>query len=128
MKSNISLSVGTVRRIKHLNKSIDETRNSLTSMENELAGLSVKGDGVNESVTASGRARNKMTMAAGIYKLTKTTPKDIGQIVTGLEKLGYKFSAARPSHSVGAYLYGKLGKKSFKNSDSKFSPRSGVTF
>jgi hypothetical protein len=73
------------------------------------------------NVTASGRPRNDMTLRDAIAKLTKRSPKTLKEITEGVQALGYKFSSQRPENSVGAFLYGRHGKKDFRATEGRFS-------
>ncbi len=78
----------------------------------------------NKHRTASGRFRNDMTLKEAILKVTARKPKHLNDILLDVQKLGYRFSGVRPANSVGAYLYGRLGRKVFKeNSNCEWSPK-----
>jgi hypothetical protein len=62
-----------------------------------------------------------MSLREAIIKVTAKKPLSIREIVDAVQKIDYKFSTSDPVNSVGAYLYSKSGKKSFKKVDGKFS-------
>lgn len=69
------------------------------------------------------RAQNTLTVREAITKATTARPLGLSEIVQAVGKLGYKFSSKNPQNSVGAYLYGKEGRKYFKRVDGKFAPK-----
>jgi hypothetical protein len=107
--------------------------NNVGKMQRELAGL-LGGTGIasaptgkvrrqssgSENVTATGRPRNEMTLRDAIAKVVKRSPKTLNEIVDGVTALGYKFASQRPANSVGAFLYGRHGKKDFRAREGRF--------
>lgn len=65
------------------------------------------------------RARNEMSLKEAVLKVTtgKSLTKD--EILAGIRKLGYKFTAKDPVNSLNTVLYSK---GQFKNDGGKFSP------
>ena len=140
MKKNTmrqGLTVQDLRRATELQEAIEKAiadhENNIAEMQRELNGLlggrgnaSVSTSKVRRqssgsvNVTASGRPRNEMKMRDAIAKVVRRSPKTLNEIVDALPTIGYKFAAARPANSVGAFLYGRHGKKDFRNRDGKF--------
>lgn len=145
--ANSGLSVAALRRATELQKhsetlqrQLDNTNIALNRVLGNKVGATVTMAGIraaragglkpvtskrskNDNLTATGRPRNAMTMHDAIAKVCARSPKSLDEIVAGITKLGYKFAAKRPAHSVGAFLYGPLGKKAFRNVDARFSPK-----
>jgi hypothetical protein len=69
------------------------------------------------------RARNKFTIREAVAKATAGRPLSLTEIVQAVTKLGYKFSSKNPQNSLGAFLYGKEGRKHFKRVNGKFVPK-----
>jgi hypothetical protein len=72
-----------------------------------------------------GRGGNSMSFREAAAQVTAKQPLSVREIVEAVQKIGYKFQSADPIKSVGAYLYGKEGKKHFKRADGKFSAEKG---
>ena len=64
-----------------------------------------------------------MSIREAIIQVTKSKPLKLAEIVQAVQKIGYKFASKNPGNSVGAFLYGKDGKKHFKRVDGKFRPK-----
>ena len=73
----------------------------------------------------AGRGGNEMSLRQRITEGTTKHPLSVREIVETVKKAGHKFESSDPIKSVGAYLYGKEGKKHFKRVDGKFSPMDG---
>jgi hypothetical protein len=67
-------------------------------------------------------AGNALSIREAITKVTARQPLGVRDIVSAVQKIGYKFQSSNPINSVGAYLYGAHGKKHFKRVDGKFKP------
>jgi len=70
----------------------------------------------------AGRGGNEMSLRQRITDATTRQSLSVREIVGTVKKAGHKFESSDPIKSVGAYLYGKEGKKHFKRVDGKFSP------
>lgn len=65
------------------------------------------------------RARNAMSLKEAVLKVTSSKALTKAEILTAVEKIGYKFSTKDPGNSLNTVLYSG---KTFKNNDGKFSP------
>lgn len=72
--------------------------------------------------TASPRPDNKVSLREAITQATSKQPLKVREIVDSVQKLGYRFQSSNPVNSVGAYLYGREGKKHFKAAGGRFAP------
>jgi hypothetical protein len=71
--------------------------------------------------------QNKMSMRDAIAKALGKQPLGIKDVVAGMKKLGYRFKSSNPVNSVGAFLYGPEGKKTFvRGKDGLFSIKPGA--
>ena len=73
-------------------------------------------------VAASGsrkRAQNELSLKEAVLKALEKKPLTKAEILEGVQKVGYKFTAKNPTNSLNTLLYGK--KPTFKNEDGKFS-------
>jgi hypothetical protein len=61
-------------------------------------------------------------MREAIQQATSKEPLGVREIVAAIQQLGFRFKSKNPYNSVGAYLYGKEGRKYFTKSDGRFSP------
>ena len=66
------------------------------------------------------RAENAMSLAEAVLTVTKEKPLSKPEILTAVEKLGYKFAAKSPLNSLNTLLYTN---KQIKNYDGKFGPK-----
>ena len=66
------------------------------------------------------RAKNKLSLKEAVLKVLGTSASKKEQILAGVTKLGYKFSAGKPINSLNTLLYGSKSPK-FKNTDGAFS-------
>jgi hypothetical protein len=64
------------------------------------------------------RARNKVSLKAAVLEVTKGKMLTKAEILTAVEKLGYRFSTKNPLNSLGTVLYSG---KEFKNVNGKFT-------
>ena len=80
-------------------------------------------NGVAPSRRRGPRARNTLTVREAVAKATASRPLGLSEIVLAVGKLGYKFTSKNPQNSLGAYLYGKDGRKHFKRVNGKFAPK-----
>jgi len=74
---------------------------------------------------AGGRSRNSMSLRDAVIEVVKTGPLPKDQILSGVQRLGYKFSTSDPMNSLGVILYGKNPK--FQNEGGRFGLPSGYT-
>jgi len=65
------------------------------------------------------RLRNPMSLKAAILKVN-TRPMKKQEILSAVQKLGYKFATSNPMNSVNVILYGR--KPRFRNDNGLFSP------
>ena len=70
-----------------------------------------------------GRNRNTMSLRDAVIEVVKTGPLPKDQILSGVQRLGYKFSTSDPMNSLGVILYGKNPK--FVNEGGRFGLPSG---
>ena len=63
------------------------------------------------------RAENSISLAEAVLTVTKAKPLSKPEILSAVEKLGYKFSAKSPLNSLNTLLYTN---KQIKNYDGKF--------
>src|ERR1043165_189719 len=68
----------------------------------------------------------ELGMREAIQKATANSPLGVREIVEAIQRIGFRFKSKNPYNSVGAYLYGKEGRKYFKKTDGKFSPLPGA--
>lgn len=132
MKENTStgLTVADLRRATELKEQLETAQANVVDLQSQYDAIMSgtftvtvgprRGRPRSEDRTASGRPRNAMTMRDAIVKVTANGGKNLHEIVDGLHKIGYKFAASRPENSVGAFLYGRHGKKDFRNKEGKF--------
>ena len=66
------------------------------------------------------RAENALSLAEAVLTATKAKPLSKPEILSAVEKLGYKFSAKSPLNSLNTLLYTN---KQIKNYDGKFGPK-----
>lgn len=66
------------------------------------------------------RAENSMSLAEAVLTATKAKPLSKPEILTAIEKLGYKFTAKSPLNSLNTLLYTN---KQIKNYGGKFGPK-----
>jgi hypothetical protein len=66
------------------------------------------------------RAKNELSLKEAVLKVLGTSALKKEQILAGVTKLGYKFSAGKPINSLNTLLYGSKNPK-FKNADGAFS-------
>ena len=66
------------------------------------------------------RAENSLSLAEAVLTVTKAKPLAKADILTAVEKLGYKFTAKSPLNSLNTLLYTN---KQIKNYDGKFGPK-----
>lgn len=68
-----------------------------------------------------------MSMREAISKALAKQPLGIQDVVAGMKKIGYRFKSSNPVNSVGAFLYGPEGKKTFvRGKDGLFSVKRGA--
>ncbi len=60
-------------------------------------------------------------MREAVAQLVSKKALVISEIVEGMKRAGYVFKSSNPTNSVGAFLYGSEGKKTFKRVNGKFS-------
>lgn len=65
------------------------------------------------------RAKNDMSLKAAVTKVTSRKALTKAEILSEIDKLGYKFTAKNPENSLNTVLYAK---GLFKNTGGKFSP------
>ena len=65
------------------------------------------------------RAKNPMSLKEAVRKVTSERPMTKKEILSAIQKLGYRFSAADPMNSLNVVLYTK---GLFRNDNGKFSP------
>ena len=65
------------------------------------------------------RAQNELSLKEAVIKALEKKPLTKAEILEGVQKVGYKFTAKNPTNSLNTLLYGK--KPKFKNEDGKFS-------
>ncbi len=65
------------------------------------------------------RAQNELSLKEAVIKALEKKPLTKAEILEGVEKVGYKFTAKNPTNSLNTLLYGK--KPKFKTEDGKFS-------
>jgi len=65
------------------------------------------------------RARNAMSLREAVLTVTKSKPLPKAEILSGVVKLGYQFTAKDPMNSLNTFLYTD---KQIKNYDGKFGP------
>ena len=66
------------------------------------------------------RAENAISLAEAVLTVTKAKPLSKPEILSAVEKLGYKFAAKSPLNSLNTLLYTN---KKIKNYDGKFGPK-----
>lgn len=66
------------------------------------------------------RAENALSLLEAVLTVTKSKPLPKAEILTAVDKLGYKFSAKSPMNSLNTLLYTSSG---IKKSDGKFGPK-----
>lgn len=66
------------------------------------------------------RAENSISLAEAVLTVTKAKPLSKPEILSAVEKLGYKFTAKSPLNSLNTLLYTN---KQIKNYDGKFGPK-----
>ena len=99
--------------------------NRLQQIDAALAdGAGAKAPGSRPAVTggATPRTGNDLNMREAIALATSKQPLKVSQIAAAVQALGFKFTSANPTNSVGAFLYGPGGKQHFKKVGRKFSP------
>ena len=78
----------------------------------------------NVEPSANASLRGAMSMREAISKVLAKAPLGIRDIVGGMQRIGYKFKSSNPTNSVGAFLYGPEGKKSFvRNKNGLFTTK-----
>ncbi len=65
------------------------------------------------------RTRNKLSLKKAVIEVTKDKPLAKPEILAGVRKLGYNFTASNPRKYLDVILYAK---GQFKRSGGKFSP------
>lgn len=70
--------------------------------------------------TIQRRIKNPISLPKAVLQLTSQRPLTRPEILSEVEKLGYRFRAKDPLNSLNTVLYGK--KPKFRNEDGKFSP------
>jgi hypothetical protein len=66
------------------------------------------------------RHDNPMSLRSAILQVTKSKPLTKKDILSAVQKLGYRFDTKDPMNSMGVILYGRNPK--FRNQNGKFSP------
>jgi hypothetical protein len=67
------------------------------------------------------RVQNKLSMREAIEEATAQRPLAVRDIVDAVQRLGFRFRSTNPVNSIGAYLYGKEGKKFFAKKPEGFA-------
>ena len=65
------------------------------------------------------RIRNKISLKAAVVRVTTAKPMTKPEILTAIDKLGYRFNTKLAVNSLNSVLYAK---RQFKNDNGKFSP------
>lgn len=65
------------------------------------------------------RAKNELSLKEAILKVITGKSLTKAEVLSAVQKAGYKFSTSNPVNSLSVVLYGK--KPKFKNQDGKFS-------
>lgn len=65
------------------------------------------------------RKRGGLSLRDAVLKVISATPLTKGEILQGIQSLGYRFSTKNPMNSLGVILYGKNQK--FRNENGRFS-------
>jgi len=89
---------------------------------NEVLGAASFDGGPGPRTTVAPNYRADLGMREAIQTATASSPLGGREIVDSIQQLGFRFKSKNPYNSVGAYLYGKEGRKHFKKADGKFSP------
>jgi hypothetical protein len=71
------------------------------------------------SVPLPRRRRNKLSLKAAVWRVTRARPLTKEEILTAVQRLGYKFTTRNPMNSLHYVLYSK---GQFKRADGRFSP------
>ena len=66
-----------------------------------------------------GRGSNGMSMSDAAQRVLRSGPKNIGQLLEGLRKVGYRFASTNPKNSLAVMLY--TNKKLFNGKRGIFS-------
>ena len=81
------------RRLPALQRKHAKLAAKISAVEDEMAGLG--GAASRRGGTSRTRPRNEMSLVEAIGKVLKTdTPMTIGQVIDGVQKLGYRSNAA----------------------------------
>lgn len=92
----------------------------LRAIDEALGSMSLRGaEAYYGQRTASGRAKNEMSLKEAVQKVIEGKSLTKHQILDAVLATGYKFSTDDPLNSLGVILYGK--KPKFKNSHGLFS-------
>ena len=63
---------------------------------------------------------SKIGMRDAIAAATRKGALKPRELVDAVQKVGYRFTSKNPYNSIGAYLYGREGRKHFKKVDGGF--------
>jgi hypothetical protein len=92
----------------------------LREIDEALGAMGFRGrDGYYGPRTASGRARNELSLKEAVAKVIDGKALTKHEILDAVLRLGYQFSTDDPLNSLGVILYGKNPK--FKNENGRFS-------
>lgn len=95
----------------------------MEQIDTVLASTSSSNGHIRSSHATPRAGSSKLTLREAISRATKTRALTKTEILEAVQKIGYKFSSADPMGSINAFLYGKAGKREFRNDAGKFSCR-----
>ena len=122
-----------VREAVSLFQQLQQRRAQLQSELNEIdqALASVQGGTVTSNQVSTptpgrrGRGSNAMSLREVVLQVLGSGPKTKEEILEGIGRTSYRFSAAKPMNSLQTFLYGP-GKKLLKRSGKQFSLAGGA--
>lgn len=117
-QSNVLKQFETLHR--QLVEEREQLRQRLAALNNALGDNGSPATAMPVGAARATTARD-LGMREAIQQATSAQPLSVREIVDAIQKIGFRFKSKNPYNSVGAYLYGKEGRKYFSKTDGKFS-------